>query len=299
MTVSAMEVVKNYVRRAPLDQARKLADVIGKREGEATTQAMNATLCVRILLGGADWVTLVDQLGAAVGLLTDLATTYHESQEAPSIIKLKRTLDSMAGSLSAAERERLGNSCYQVAEQMLALAKTRTRNAPKAPDAINQLIRNLIAPAASVDGLRWIGGHFAQNQIIPLDLYRAQPPNLMGSRSLNILEREMDILVGLLGNLLAAFPEGQPSLDNDAFRAEIDSLWTTLPANFRGRIAPKLGESAQLFAELISVIGDHGNERSLANSGFGKQLFTGRTQPRSAIDALRWMNGFFLDQHTS
>ncbi len=297
MTASSLEVVKNYVRRAPLEGARRLADVIGRREGEATTHAMRATLCLRLMFGGADWISLVDQFGAVVALLTDMATTYHESQEAPSIVKLKRTIESMPGGMSPTERQRLGNNCYQIAEQLLALAKVRTRNAPKAPDAVNQLIRNVAVPSASVDALRWIGGHYLQNQPVALDLFRAQPPNLMGSRSLNILLREIDILVALLKNLSAAFPDGFPPLDNGAFRVEVDSLWTALPPNFRGQIAPKLGESAQLFAELISVIGDHGNERSLANNGFGRQLLTGRAQPRSVIDVLRWMNGFFLDQH--
>jgi len=293
MASSALEVLRNYVRRAPLEQAKVLAARVGKRQGEATMKALDATYQLRLLLGGADFVSIADQALIAVQLLTDMSATYHESQETPPIHKMRRTLEGMPGGLSDAERERLAANCYRIADQVLQLSK----RAAHKPEIIRQLVQNAIAPLSSVDALRWIGSHFAYNQPIQLNLERAEPPNLLSSRSVNIFLRETDMIVSTFNNMLTAFPEGLPAVDNAAFRAEVDSVWALLPPYLQRQTLTKLAENTQLLAELIALVGDKGHERSLATNGFGRQLATGRAQPRSVIDALRWINGYFSKQH--
>ena len=173
----------------------------------------------------------------------------------------------------------------------------RLQNTPKHNSA-SMLLQNTLGPSSGVDALRWIGGHFLPGEVVTLNLERADQPRIFGMRSVNVLLRETDTVVEMLNNLLAAFPE-EAAVDNNAFRSEVDGVWTLLSPLMQRRTSEKLGHHAQLMAELISVIGDKGSDRSLASSGYGRQLVTGRVQPRSVIDALRWVNGYFLNQHVT
>ncbi|MHB8629307.1 MAG: hypothetical protein ACYDBJ_12660 [Aggregatilineales bacterium] len=296
MTASALETLRNYVRRAPLPQAKALADRMGQQYGPAMSKTLDAVYRLRLILGNGTFATLADQVTTGVGLLMDMAATYDESQETPPLHKLYNTVKALSGNLTEAERERLASNLYRLADQLIQVARLRAHNTPK-QNVSALLVHGTIAPASGVDALRWIGGQFANHRVITPNLNRAEPPYLFGSRSVNTLLRDTDTLVQLLNTLLAAFPEGAPPLDNAALHTEAGSVWALLPLEVQRQIVGKLAENAQLLAELIGIIGDKGNERSLASTGYGRQLVSGRVQPRSVIDVLRWVNGYFMGQH--
>src|SRR5581483_11912618 len=131
----------------------------------------------------------------------------------------------------------------------------------------------------------------SEGQAQTLDLTREAAPHLLGNRSVNILLRETDATVHLFDGLLAAFPEKDPFIvDNAAWSAEVDSLWAALGLYKQRQIQAQLAQEAQLLAQVVKHIGEKGHERSFQSSGYGRQLLTGRAQPRSVIDALRWLS---------
>ncbi len=295
MVASSLEVLRAYVRRAPINYARALVDTSGKRYGEQVRKALDATYCVRVLLNGANLNAFAEQVTTAADLLQDMAATYHETQETPSLLNLRRAVESTSGGLSDPERERLAANFYRIADQILQFMKRRTRGGKREGNI--QLLNNQVAPESGLDALRWIGGHFAQGRLSALRLERSDTPHLMGSRSVNILLRETDMIVGLFDNLLNAFPENAIEIDNESFRTEVDSLWGMLNLYTQRQIITPLSENSQLLAEVINYIGERGNERSLSSNGQGLALQRGRTQPKNVIECLRWVNGYFMKQH--
>jgi hypothetical protein len=295
MVANSLEVLRGYVRRAPINYTRLLVDNAAKRYGPETAQALEGTYLVRIILGGSNLNAFTEQVSIAAGLLEDMAATYHEGQEMPSLLNLRRTLESMPGGLSDAERDRLSSNLLRIAEQILTLFRRRGRGGTKADPQL--ILSNQTAPTNPLEALRWIGGHYTQGRPAILRLDRSDTPHLFGSRSVNILLRETDLIVTLFENLLLAFPEGTPSVNNAAFRSEVDSLWATLNLYTQRQIVQPLSENTILLAELVSWVGERGNERSLANNGFGQQLQRGRAHPRNVIDCLRWVNGYFGKFH--
>ena len=162
-----------------------------------------------------------------------------------------------------------------------------------------QLLKGMIPPTTGIDGLYWIGGHFSGDQIYGLSLEQQAPPHLLGSRSVNVLLRETDMMVKLFNGLLAAFPEKDPFVvDNAAWASEVDSVWGLLSLYKQRQIQRFLAEDTQLLGQVVKAVGDKGHERSFQANGYGRQLQTGRAQPRSVIDALRWLSGYFAQQHT-
>ena len=299
MSASALEMLRTFVRRAPLAQARTLTVRMGQRHGATMIRALDATFQLRQMLGSRDLNAYTERLAVIVPLLTDMAATYHESQTPPAMFKLRDTVQGMTGGgLSDDERQRLAQNLLRIAELILPLAKARTYNTPK-QNATPLLLQNSLPPASGVDALRWIGGHFAAGDVFTPSLERPDQPRFFGMRSINVLLRETDTAVELLANLLTAFPENTSALDNQAFRSEVDSVWTLLAPATQRRTVDKLTENAQLLAELISIIGDKGSDRSLPATGYGRQLVSGRVQPRSVVDALCWVNGYFQGQHVT
>src|SRR6185369_13489396 len=96
-----------------------------------------------------------------------------------------------------------------IGQQILKL--TQAANRRKRSDKENNarrdhLLKGQIAPETGLDALRWIGGHFSGGKDAPLELNREAPSYMFGSRSVNTLLRETDLLVSLLDGLLLAFP---------------------------------------------------------------------------------------------
>lgn len=296
----ALEMLRTYVRRAPIEVARELPHDLGARHGEKVERSLDAAYRLRLVVGGADFMRFRDMVHAAAPLLIDMAAAYHPSQELPPIHKLRRTAEAMPGGLSEADCKRLSDNLNTIGLQILKLAQLANRKRP-ASDPENyqaHLLKGTVPPTTGLDALRWIGGRLSEGQAQTLDLTREAAPHLLGNRSVNILLRETDATVHLFDGLLAAFPEKDPFIvDNAAWSAEVDSLWAALGLYKQRQIQAQLAQEAQLLAQVVKHIGEKGHERSFQSSGYGRQLLTGRAQPRSVIDALRWLSGYFGRQH--
>ena len=51
---------------------------------------------------------------------------------------------------------------------------------------------------------------------------------------------------------------------------------------------------AQTLAVLIGMIADEGDERALTDSSMGRGLELGKRDPRSALDVMRMLYGYFM-----
>ncbi len=301
VTDVALEMLRIYARRAPLELAKELPHRLGTQHGEKVERSLDAAYRLRLILGGADFDAFSERAHAATLLLIDMAATYHPSQELPPIHKLRRTVEGMPGGLSDAERQRLSQNLNTLGVQILKLAQANDHKwGHSEPEGHRiQLFKSTVAPATSLDALRWISGHLGQGKTFQLKLERNAPPHLLGNRSVNMLLRETDLIMALFDGLLAAFPEKDAwPIDNGVWAAEVDSVWAIQSLYKQRQIQPVLIEDLQLLAQAIKEIGDKGHERSFQPHGYGRQLQTGRAQPRSVIDALRWVSGYFGRQHS-
>ncbi len=160
-----------------------------------------------------------------------------------------------------------------------------------------QLLKGQIPPTTGLDALTWIGGRIGEGQAYTLSLAHEAPPHMFGNRSVNLLLRETDLLLSLLNGLADAFPEKDTQVDLKLWSDEVNMLWNLLILYRQRQIQKTLAEETQALAQIIKVIGERGNERSFQTTGYGRQLQTGRAQPRNVIDALRWVSGYFGHEH--
>ncbi|MEP7287291.1 MAG: hypothetical protein ABI947_16165 [Chloroflexota bacterium] len=298
---TALEILRTYVRRASWQLAQNLPDIMGNKYGESVRKALNATHRLRLMAGISDLTPFAEQVNLGVQLLMDMALTYAPNRELPQTFQLRRTLEGMpGGGLSDKDRERLSKNLNTIGLQILRLNQIAIRRRSRTdPDVLRlQLLKGQVAPNSGIEALTWIGGHFAKGQVHPLTLEQEAPAFLFGSRSVNILLHETDLLVRLLNGLLAAFPEKDTTtLELLPWANEVESLWGLLTLYKQRQLERIFAEDMQTLSQLLGLIGEKGSEHTFQSGGHGKQLQTGKVQPRSTLDALRWVSGYFGRMH--
>ncbi len=298
----ALEVARNYIRSAPRDQASQVPRLLSKYGADVGT-TLEATYRMHLIAGGPDFALFADKVRMAASLLIDIATFYFESRETPTIMKLRRNTDSMTGGLTDTERIRLSENLNRIGSQVLRLATLHNaRNARRSRTDIDArrsaLIKNRIAPLTALEATTWLSGFLGEGREVTLNLSREGSGLMMGARSVNILLRETDLIVELFDGMISAFAEDdQTDISRAAWVAEVEGLWGMVSLFKQREIRDPFVENAQLLPQVILHVAERGNERSLQASGVGKQLFIGKAQPKNVIDALRWISGYFAQEH--
>lgn len=296
---AGLDVMRDYIRRAPAEQAAKVPQLVGFRQGEAVYKALEATYRVRLVTGGADFGVFAEQAQTAALLLMDIAAYYENERQPPDIPKLRRNIEVMSGGLSEAERRRLSENAILISEALLKLYQRhqkrfsrRSRQELEARQAA--LARSETVPQSGIEMLQWLGIRLGEGRTYLPRFQREAANYLFGTRSLNMLLREMALVVPLLHGLLAALPEDQTAeSDLQALCSEVDDLWASVAPARQRELQPTLAPSLQHAAAAILKLGEKANERALQDANRRRQLITGRTQPRNALEMFFWLSGYF------
>ena len=296
MEQAALEMLRRYVRGIPLDDVPRVLRYFEREIGAEPARALHATHLVRRIVGEQPLLDFLDSVGLAAALLSDLAATYHTDKEHPPLHRLRRDIDQMTGNLSEEEREQVSRNTLALTGQVYELGEQRMHRARRQP-AHPQLIEGTVIPESGVDFLRFAGGHFTQHTFVPLTLEREEMAHLFGSRSAAMFLRETTAITDLLGRLQAAFRAPVGPVTPETLQAELDSLWNTLPPAEQHARRQEFGTACQQLAEVIALISDRSSDRVLRNSHLARQLDSGQRQPHTALEALRWISGYFARKH--
>lgn len=296
MAQAVLELLRRYVRGIPLEDAPRALRYFEREIGLDPARELHATILVRRIIGEQTLPEFVESVCLAAALLTDLAATYHADKVHPPLHRLRRDIDQMTGNLTDSQRQQVSRNTLALTQQVYELGQQRTRRALRQP-AHPQLIEGTIMPRSGVDFLRFAGGHFARHIQLPLILDREEMAHLFGSRSAAMFLRETTIITQLLSRLQAAFRVGNDAVTPEALQAELESLWNTLPAATQHHLHDDFAVACQQLAEVITLISERSSDRVLGSSGFSRQLDAGQRQPHTALEALRWISGYFARTH--
>lgn len=289
---AALELLRRYARWASPEWAQRIPQVIGKKLGKQVEEMLRATVTVSTMTGNTGLETFAEDVHVAAGLLADILAAYVRKPY-PTLKRLRSDLDAMSGGLSDRERDRLSGDLLIIARLVYQLGSARGRGRRRASFE-QQLLEGTAAPRSAVDALLGIGGHFSKGLHLPPDLEWEAMHHVTGHRSVSMLFKEADTTRRLLERLLAAFPPGKPpALTTSAFYAEVDSLWKSMRLYDQRRLYDTFAMDTQALATLIGMISDSGDERALNDSGLGRSLESGTREPKSALEVMRFLSGYF------
>ncbi len=298
-TEAATELLRRHLRRVPVEIAPRLIDHFAKTIDPKIGPTLRATTVMRLILGGMSIEDWAEGIRITAQMLIDIAAVYHSQKELPPNHRLRRDLDTMTGSLTDEERAVVAQNMANITRLIYDLGRTRT-NRRSRPPVEEQLVSGQASPHNGVDLLRLIGGHFADHHLLPLDLGREAMMHIFGNRSASMFLQETTTISTVLNGLYAGFStqdRNDPPLPPDALTGELDSLWNTLSLYNQRRLQKQIAKDCQHLAEVISVMADRGDEKLFSHKGLGQQLETGQRQPRTSLEALRWITGYFERKH--
>ena len=296
MAQAGLELLRRYVRGIPLADVPRALHYLERELGPTPARDLHATRLVRQIVGEQSLFEFIDSVGVAARLLTDLAATYHADKMHPPLHRLRRDIDQMTGNLTDAERQQVSRNVQVLTQQVYEMGQKRARRAPRQP-AHSLLIDGTLMPQSGVDFLRFAGGHFARHVALPLTLEREEMAHLFGSRSAAMFLRETTTVTQLLGRLQAAFRASNDPVTPRALQAELDSLWNTLSSADQRELHDSFASACQQLADVIILIAEQSSDRVLGDSNIGRQLDAGQRQPHTALEALRWISGYFARKH--
>jgi hypothetical protein len=123
--------------------------------------------------------------------------------------------------------------------------------------------------------------------------------HIFGTRSAAMILRETNAITRLLGGLQIAFEQQDPSLlSSQSLAAELNSLWDGLSLYTQRQVQEPFARGCQQLADVIGIMADSANDRIVSDGGLARQLETGQRQPRTALETLRWIHGYFARKHT-
>jgi len=298
VTGVSLELLRRYIRGLPIQHVPGVITFLEREIGTDFAEALRAAYLMRLALEKADLVEFAGRVHTAAALFTDMATAYHTSKELPPIHRLRRELDTLTGGLSDPERGRLASNALAILQQAYELGQQDMLRQHNREHMAAQLLDNAIPPENGVDLLRFIGGILGDHQRLPLALEREAMAHLFGSRSAAIFLRETDAITRLLAGLLRAFEdEFACCVTAGAMVGELDSLWNTLSLYNQRRLRDQFAADCQHLADVLGVMAERATARVLANSNVGRQLEIGLRQPASALEARRWIHGYFARKH--
>jgi len=298
VTEVSLELLRRYIRGVPIQHAPMVIQFLESEIGSSIAEALRAAYLMRLALEKADLVEFAERVHVAAGLFIDMATAYHTSKESPPNHRLRRELDTLTGGLTDPERSRLASNALAILHQVYELGHRDAMRKRSRAQIAAQLLEHAIPPENGVDLLRFIGGAMGDHQRLPLSLEREAMAHLFGSRSAAIFLRETDAITRLLGGLQRAFEDEFACCTTaEMLAAELDSLWNTLSLYNQRRIRDQFAMDCQHLAEVIGIMTERANNRVLSNGSVGRQLEIGLRQPASALEALRWIHGYFARKH--
>ncbi len=289
---AALELLRRYVRQMPYERAQRIPAQIGRKLGDKVGEMLQATVTVTQMVGSGGFEPFAQDLRQAVQFLGDLAVAY-ENKPYPTLTRLLSDLDSIPGAISEQQ-------CLDLAEDVVALGRLayrlgETRGRGRGREAFEQrLIAAKELPRTGLDALLWLGGYFASGQAHPFEVERETIVHALSHRSVNLLLDDVISTRQLLDRLIQAFPpDAPPPLTLEAFTAEVNSLWRGMRLYDQRRLRDEFAADAQALAFLLGLISERGDPKAVEDSPLGRGLESGRREPKSALEVLRLISGYF------
>jgi hypothetical protein len=291
--LAGLELLRQYVREAEDREARQAVTHFGRDLGAEVRHSLQVTYIINQLMGGMDIVSYATALNQATEFLNGIAAVYADNKHTPSINGLTSELSGLAAHIPTPDRPVVGKSLLAIGKVCVQLGK---QYRDKGPRNLNKQAEQLLVgksnPASALDVLRVMGGYFARGKRAQLKLESAT--NVFGSSTTTQFRADIECVEELLTGALKAFPPDKPvKLKTEEIRNEMDSIWGNVPNEEQREIVRLLARDTQLCVELVDWIADKGDAKALEDSNLGQKLESRDQRPRSTLEMLRLIYGYF------
>jgi hypothetical protein len=285
----APEVLRIYVREAGELEARTAIATFGREFGGNTREALETVYFVRELVSGQSLMDYAQAVKSTVEFLQDVAASYTD-RDYPTLESISAQLGAMKGAFSREERRALTRALMDSARSIVSLYdQYRNTRSP----GVDKLLNATTDPNNTLEALWVIAGYFSEGRRQELRLKTALP-NPLAERSRRFLYQEVLAMNYVIGGIMrAASPNTPFRMRSSDLRDAIASLKLELNKIDQQEVTRSLSADLQRLATLIENIGERGDPKALDQKGLGERLDSGRYRPRTALEFLRFLYGYY------
>ncbi len=286
----AAEVLRIYVREAGDLDARTAIATFARQLGGTLRGPLEAVYFVREITAGQSLQEYAQAVKTTTDFLQDVASSYGD-RDYPTLESLNAQMGTMkGGTFSREERRAITRTLIDSARGLMGLYERQRSARSAAPD---KLLSAVTDPNSVMDAVWVIAGYFSEGRRHDLRL-KTTLPNPLTERTRPYLYQEVlamnSVIVGLakIGQPGASFQMRASDL-----RDALASLKLELSETDQQEITRILSVDLQRLALLIDHIGSRGDPRALEPQGLGERLDSGRHRPKTALEFLRYLYGYY------
>ena len=293
--LAGLELLRRYIREATDEDARRAITAFGREFGVKVQQTLEATYAMKRMMDDLDLVTYAEFIHITAQFLLETAQVYADKARLPSMGAVMNDLDSLSGGLTNAERQTIATEMVGLGKAIIVLADQQKANRPRDPEKhIDALLIGKADPTSVLDVFWVMGGYFTKGKRYALKLERPASIRAMGNRSAPMLKDESQIINGVLRGALRAFPPDKKlTLNADAIRLEMDSLWGEISLVKQRELVRDLAVDLQRIADVTAAIVQMGGDKAMEEGGAARKLEQNDTQPKNPLEMYRFVSGYF------
>ncbi len=285
----AAEVLRIYVREASQLDARTAIAIFGRELGANLRETLEAVYFVREITAGQTLEEYAQAVKTTVDFLQDVASSYGE-RDYPTLEMLSAQLSMMKGAFSREERRALTRALMDSARGIMMIYERQRASRSAGPD---KLLSAATDPTTVLDAVWVIAGYFSDGRRHELRLKTALP-NPLAERTRQYLYQEGLMMNTVISGLTKVAQAGASiQLRAGDLRDAVISLKAEHTEASQQEITRSLSVDLQRLALLIDHIGSRGDTRALEPQGLGERLDSGRHRPRTALEFLRYLYGYY------
>jgi hypothetical protein len=291
---AGLQMLREYVREAEDGDSQQAVVYFGKELGEGVQRKLEVTYLMKKFMDDMHVVSYVNAVRMAALLLKAVTVIYADSRRVPSSGVLFNTLEGLKGSLSTEERREAGRTALRLGQVITQLERQYRSSRPRNETLyVERLLTAEVDPRSAVDVFRVMSGYLARGRRFSTEILPESAPLLDGydvrsfAEALTVAER-------VLANAsrTATFDRAF-KLTAAEVRDEIESLWRLVDNDQRQELGRNLAITLQILADLVVQIGENGDTRAFEDSGLARRIDSGRHKPRSALEFLRFVYGYY------
>lgn len=267
-------MLRGFVRNSNPKQYPQLLAYLSREFGlENGHQFENSTFIHQLMLG-RELPVFLRSAAVTYRLLGSLNKMFANGN-GPEAETIERHIMALPGAFSQQERIEVRNMLLELIKGLIAATEAKRASRPR-EDKLT----------SSFDVLRAMGVSLSNTAFNQPELPRDQP---LGVPDKQALKQAASAAVALTNRLSRPAPT---TITARGVKAEIDSMMLTLDNDIQQQVQERAAILVQL-ARIIPEIGAENSGNLLESNNYTKKLDAGKQKPRSELEVLRYMIGYF------
>lgn len=289
----AFEMARQYLRDAQTEASRVALRALSKDMGQRASRRLDVAHRFSPIMHHLKLLDYSALLSLSLNLLGELHQRLSDKNRRPSSAEIIEATDKLYTGLPETERHQLAANWLNLGQTIVLLGKHLHSVNAHPTKYVENLLAEREEPRTALDVFRAAGGALTQGIYHPLALPTPSEGPLFAGRFATDIASEIDIALGLLRDLLNAFPPGKAlGLTTRDIIEDVESMRAFLLPHERDEIDAQMGRHWQHLADLVYEIYRNGDPRILdEDHNPGKKMEQGRAPVKSLLDYCRYAYG--------